>query len=50
MYDLGFFMRIVAIIMFILAMFGVPWQPIVMIAGGLALWCASGLVPPPRIP
>ena len=50
MYDLSFFMRVLAVVAFILAIFSVPWQPVVMLALGLTLWCASGLVPPPKGP
>lgn len=44
--NFSFLMRIVACVAFILAIWGVPWPWQVEVAGGLALWVGSTLVPP----
>jgi hypothetical protein len=46
MMNIGYFMRLVATVAFVLAMFGVNPGGISMVPLGLALWCGSTLVPP----
>ena len=46
MYGISFFMRVVATLAFLLAMFGVSPGGFSMIAFVLAMWVTSTLVPP----
>ena len=47
MLQLSYVLRILAVVVFILGIFNVPWPGLAMACLGLALWCMSTLLPPP---